>query len=351
MSTPRRTERPPRSERHPVAFAERNKVTIAISGLIVFGLLFFVTFNADAMPVIGGGAKHQAYFAEAGGLKTGNEVRVAGVKVGKVTGIELRGARVLVTFRAKDVELGNQTTAAVKVKTTLGQKFLAVDPLGPGELNAAIPVSRTTTPYDVNEAFSDLSDTIGQIDTPQLEQSLEVLSDTFRNTPKSVRGAVSGLTDLSRVISKRDQDLQKLLSATRDVSGTLKDRNAEFAKLFQDGSSLLDELAARRQTVQALLSGTERLGIQLKGLVRDNEDRIRPALAKLDEVAAILQRNQDNLESSLRRLGPYYRTLSSATGNGPYIDAYICGLFTGQNRPQLENDVKRNCSPKKGGGQ
>jgi phospholipid/cholesterol/gamma-HCH transport system substrate-binding protein len=334
----------------PTAFGERNRAVIAVVGLTVMAVLFLLAFNAQALPVIGGGATHQARFAEAGGLKPGNEVRVAGVKVGEVTGLELDRGTVLVTFRAKGVRIGQQSRAAIKVKTTLGQKFLAVDPLGADEIDGPIPLRRTSTPYDVNAAFSDLSDTIGEIDTDQLETSLDVLSDTFEDTPKAVRESVSGLTDLSRVIAKRDDELARLLKATREVSGTLKGRNAEFARLLQDGSALLDELAARRQTVQALLDGTQRLGTQLTGLVRDNEEQLRPALARLDEVSRILQANQGKLEDSLRRLAPYYRTLASATGNGPWIDSYICGLFDASGSPELRNDVERDCAPRKGGG-
>ncbi|KQP78331.1 ABC transporter substrate-binding protein [Aeromicrobium sp. Leaf289] len=340
-----------KAPRFPTAFAERNRVVIAVVGLLTMAIGFLLAFNAQALPIIGGGSTYQAQFAEAGGLKPGNEVRVAGVKVGEVTGLELDGDTVVVTFRAKDVRVGPQSRAAIKVKTTLGQKFLAVDPLGAGEIDGPIPLQRTSTPYDVNAAFSDLSDTIGEIDTAQLETSLDVLSDTFEDTPKAVRESVAGLTDLSRVVAKRDDELAALLASTREVSGTLKDRNAEFAKLLQDGSSLLEELASRRETVQALLDGTERLGTQLTGLVRDNEEQLRPALAKLDDVAEILQANQSKLEASLRRLGPYYRTLASATGNGPWVDAYICGLFDASGAPELRNDVARDCAPKKGGGQ
>lgn len=336
--------------RFPRSFAERNKAVTAVIGLVTMALLFFVAFNAEAMPVIGGGEEYQAQFAEAGGLKEGNEVRVAGVKVGKVTEIRLDGATVVVGFRAKDVDLGDQTTAAIKVKTTLGQKFLAIDPLGSGKLDGPIPVSRTTTPYDVNAAFSDLSESVDEIDLNQVERSLRLLSDTFEDTPASVRAAVQGLTDLSRTISSRDTELAELLAATREVSGTLRARNGEFAALITDGSALLGELEQRRQTVRAMLDGTSRLAVQLEGLVADNQAQLRPALARLDQVAAILQRNQRNLEAALKKLGPYYRMLASATGNGRWVDSYVCGLFDRNNAPLLENDVARNCDPKQGGG-
>ncbi|WP_254450664.1 MCE family protein [Aeromicrobium stalagmiti] len=336
--------------KYPTAFAERNKIVIAVVGIVSMVVIFALTFNAASLPIIGGGHVYTAKFAEAGGLKEGNEVRVAGVKVGKVTDISLDGATVEVKFRAKGARLGDQTSASVKVKTMLGQKFLALVPAGRAELADAIPVDRTTTPYDVNEAFSDLSDTVGEIDTTQLEASFDALSDAFRDTPESVRTMVSGLTDLSRTISSRDEELAKLFEATKSVSGTLKDRNAEFAKIITDGSSLLDELGQRRETVAAMLDGTARLGTQLQGLVKDNEKQLRPALEKLDDVARILQENQDNLDSALKKLGPYYRVVTSALGNGRWVDSYICGLFTDETRPQLENDVERNCTPSKGGG-
>ena len=335
---------------YPTAFAERNKIVIAVVGLLALALIFMITFNAAALPIIGGGKVYSAQFKEAGGLKEGNEVRVAGVKVGKVTDISLDGTVVTVKFRAKVDRMGDQTSAAVKVKTMLGQKFLAVDPLGSKQLSGPIPIDRTTTPYDVNEAFSDLSDSLETIDTDQLEASFTALSDAFRNTPDSVRTMVTGLTDLSRTISSRDDELTQLLASTNTVSKTLKDRNAEFAKIVTDGSSLLDELEQRRDTVSRMLDGTSRLGIQLRGLVKDNEKALKPALAKLDDVSRILQDNQDNLDAALKRLGPYYRVLTSAMGNGTWIDSYVCGLFGPDKRPLLENDVARNCSPAKGGG-
>ena len=337
-------------KKYPKAFAERNKAAIAVLGLLAMFVVFGLTFYAQSLPIIGSGAVQTAQFAEAGGLKPGNEVRVAGVKVGKVTDVSLSGTIVLVKFRIKGVELGDQTTASVAVKTMLGQKFLAIDPQGSGKLAGAITVAHTTTPYDVNAALSDLTTTVEDINTRQLEKSFEVLSDTFRDTPKSVQIMVKGLTDLSKTVSSRDKELASLFKSTRGVTGTLKDRNAEFAKIIIDGDSLLTELQHRRDTVKAMLTGTARLGTQLQGLVKDNQDQLKPALDKLDQVSASLQRNQDNLNKALKQLGPYYRVLAAATGNGRWVDSYICGLFDSKNAPQLENNVERNCQPAKGGG-
>ncbi|WP_122818715.1 MCE family protein [Nocardioides pantholopis] len=331
--------------RYRTAFAERNKVVLALVGLTAMGLIFAAAFNAAALPVIGGGETHTARFAEAGGLRSGNEVRIAGVKVGEVEDVSLERGVVEVRFRVEDVELGDQTRAAVKVKTMLGRKYLALEPGGRGELDGPIPLENTTTPYDVNAAFSDLSETVTEIDTDQLAESFTALSEAFEDTPESVRGMVSGLTALSRTISSRDTELAALLDSTTEVTGTLQERNEEFAKIITDGSTLLAELERRRDAVGQMLDGTARLGTQLTGLVRDNEKQLAPALARLDRVTAILQRNQDHLEDALRQLGPYYRVLASATGSGRWVDTYVCGLFDAAGAPVLDNDVARDCQP------
>lgn len=339
----------PRSE-FPRSFAERDRVVIAVVGIVVLTVVAVLTFNAAALPVVGGGERHTVELREAGGLRPGNEVRVAGVKVGEVTDVSLDGAVVEVDFRVAGVRLGDRTRAAVKVKTLLGQKFLAIEPAGRGALRGAIPASRTTVPYDVTQAFSDLSDNVGAIDTEQLEASFEALTTAFEDTPESVREMVDGLTSLSLTVSTRDEELAGLLEASSDVTATVADRSAEVEGIVTAGSALLDELERRRETVGAMLSGTARLGTQLRGLVADNEATLRPALARLDEVSEVLRRNQDHLDRALALLGPYYRTVTSALGNGRWIDVYACGLFDesqGFLRPELRADVTRNCDPRR----
>jgi phospholipid/cholesterol/gamma-HCH transport system substrate-binding protein len=331
--------------RFPLAFAERNRVLLAVVTLTAMGIIFYGAVNMSSLPVIGGGKVYRAIFAETSGLHSGDQVRVAGVRVGEVTGVKLDGNQVIVSFRAKGVHLKDQTTAAIKVKTMLGNKFLSVDPLGSGTLKGPIPLARTTVPYDVNAAVSDFSSNLSGIDTQQMEASFDALSAAFKNTPASVQKMVGGLTDLSRTISSRDDELADLFKATQGVTGTMAGRNAELAKMINNGSELLGELQRRRDSVHALFAGTANLGAQLRGLVKDNDETLTPALDKLDRVTAILNRNQQNLNKALAELGPYYRVLASATGNGPWADAYLCGLFDQDNTPVLENDVLRNCYP------
>ena len=231
------------------------------------------------MPLVGG-TVYKAHFSEAAGLRADNEVRVAGVKVGTVSDVELEGDHVTVSFRVKDAWIGDDTSAAIKVKTLLGQKFLALDPRGGEELppSKPIPLQRTLAPYDVVEAFSDMSDTLGEINDEQLAESFRTMSETFAGTPDEVRGALDGLSALSQTIASRDQELQQLLENTSKVSKTVADRNAEFEKLLADGNLLLQEVKARRDSISSLLDGTRELSAQLSGLVDENAAQLGPTL-------------------------------------------------------------------------
>ncbi|MBB4686497.1 MCE family protein [Amycolatopsis jiangsuensis] len=310
------------------SFQKRNPIPIALVGLAVLVLGMIAALNSEDLPVIGGGTTYSAEFAEAAGLTTDNDVRVAGVKVGEVSDIELDGASVKVSFKVKGAWLGNKTTAAIKIKTLLGQKYLSLDPQGAGDLSPGnpIPRDRTMSPYDVLDAFRGLSQTVDNIDTDQLAQSFDAISQTFANTPQDVKGTLSGLSKLSDTIAKRDSQLSTLLANTRQVSQTLVDRDAEVQKLITDGNKLLDEISKREQAIHALLQGARDLGTQLQGLVDDNDKQLDPVLTQLDQLTSMLQRNQDSLAQGLAKFAPFIRTFNNTIGTGHWFDNYICGL-------------------------
>lgn len=311
------------------SFSSRNPVPIAVVGLVVLVLGVVVALNADDLPIIGAGTTYSADFTEAAGLEDGDEVRIAGVKVGKVTGVALDGAQVKVSFKVSGAWLGDRTQAAIKIKTLLGQKYLSLDPIGDAALDPAttIPQERTVAPYDVLDAFRDLSSTVNEIDTQQLSKSFETLSQTLSGTPDDVKGALSGLAQLSDTIAKRDSQLSQLLANTRQVSQTLADRDAELARLLTDGNQLLDEIADREQAISTLLSGAQELSKQLRGLINDNDAQLGPVLTALDQLTSMLQRNQDSLAEGIKRFAPYVRMFTNTVGNGHWLDNYVCGLI------------------------
>jgi phospholipid/cholesterol/gamma-HCH transport system substrate-binding protein len=329
------------------SFNERNPVTVGVVGLVVTALLALGAFYWNKLPLINSSQSYSADFSEAAGLQSGDDVRVAGVTVGSVDGVSLEGTHVRVDFQVSDTWIGDQSTAAIKIQTLLGQKYLAIDPLGDAALSAstAIPLARTTSPFDVTTALEGLGQRLGSIDTTQLGQSFTTLADAFRNTPAAVRTSLHGLSALSQTIAKRDQSLSLLVKNTRQLTGVIAGDDPQIGRLLRDGNLLLQELRSRSAAITALLHGTHQLATQLVGLVHDNNATIGPALTQLNRVTTILQNNQGNLDNALRLLGPYYSMLDDAVGNGPWLDTYLCGLFTLRGVPQLDANADRNCAP------
>ncbi len=307
-------------------FHERNPVIIGIAGLAVIAALIMAAFRAEQLPLIGGGEVYYAAFSEAGGLELGDEVRVAGVRVGQVEEIRLDGDRVVVGFRVdKGTSFGKDSGASIRIKTLLGSMYIALEPDGSGQLEAGstIPVDRTSSPYDVVEAFSGLSNTVQRIDTDQLAEAFHTLADVGEKTPEEVRSSLEGLSRLSRVVASRDAQLNRLLVNLEDVSTVIADRNQELVTLFRDGDKLFRALTARRQAVHDLLVASRQLSGQLSGLIADTREDLTPALRRLDTVVDVLEGNQDNLDRSLRMMAPFYRVFANTLGTGPWFDTYI----------------------------
>jgi phospholipid/cholesterol/gamma-HCH transport system substrate-binding protein len=374
---------------------QRNPVLVGIVGLVVLAVIASGAFFWPRLPGVAG-TTYTAYFTEAAGLKTGDEVRVAGVRVGEVTAVGLarvtgqdakaggdatgrdteaggdatgRDATaggdapgpdataqrvvVRVRFQVKDAWVGDASTVAIKIRTLLGAKYLSVDPLGTGRQDPAepIPTDRTASPFDVTQAFEQLSETVSAIDTEQLAASFRAVAETFRNTPPEVSAALDGLSRLSRTISSRDAQLARLVRSTRQVSDQLQAENSHLAALLRDGNLLLAEVQRRRDAISSLLTGTRQLAEQLTGLVADNRRQLAPALAQLDRVTEVLERNQANLNQALALAGPYYRLVGNTIGNGRWFDAYLCGLVPKNYLPEGTPPDTGCMPPRQGGGE
>lgn len=311
-----------------IPFRERNPVPIGLASFAIIILLVVLALNLGDIPFLGGGKKHSAAFAEAAGLRSGEEVRIAGVKVGKVTGLKLDGDHVKVSFQVDNgVRLGELTRAEIKIKTVLGAHYVALDPRGPGRLRREIPVTRTATPYEVVPAISDLSKRFSQIDYQQVAKSFDVLSDTFKNSPDEIRASLKGLRRLSDTIASRDTELHQLAGRAKNVSGLLAARNQDFIKLVEDGDKILQAVRARRDVIHQLLVNTVVLSQQVNALIAENEAELKPMLANLQRTNKILLRNQNALDRIIQLYAPFARQFTDATGSGRWFDAYIQNLL------------------------
>jgi phospholipid/cholesterol/gamma-HCH transport system substrate-binding protein len=311
--------------------AERNRFAVGLVGIAVLVAAVIAAFSYDKIPVIKGTSDYSAYFAEAGGIKSGSDVRVSGMSVGRVSDVKLDGTKVLVDFTVRNgVELGDRTEAAIKAETVLGTKMLEITPRGDGELAGTIPLERTKSPYDLPTALGDLTTTISGLDTTQLSQSLTTLADTFSETPPELRTALEGVARFSDTLNSRDAQLRNLLADANTVTAVLGKRSDQIAKLVVDANLLLGEVLTQRQSVDALMNNLTSVSHQISGLVADNRTQLKPALDKLNGVLEILDNRKKELQRTLYLLRRYAMSFGEVLGAGPFFKASLVNLAPGQ---------------------
>lgn len=309
-----------------MAKPEKDPLRTGVLGVFIVTCLVLISFGYTGLPFYPQGKNYSAFFGDAGGITPGSDVRVAGIKVGKVGDVELAGTSAKVNFTVdRQIVVGDQSLASIKTDTVLGQKSLWVTPKGTKEATV-IPLGRTTTPYTINTALQDLGQNTSELDKPQMEQALKVLTDTLHDATPQLRGALDGVASLSRSLNKRDQALEQLLGHAKKVSDTLAQRADQVNKLVVDGNQLFAALDERRQSISTLISGIRGVSQQLSGFVADNKREFGPALKQLNLVMDELLKRKEHISEALKRLPGYATALGEVVGNGPGFNINLYGL-------------------------
>lgn len=313
------------------SFSERNPFVIGAIGASITVGLVLLSLNYQRIPIFNQNREYSAYFAEAGGLTPSAAVQVSGFKVGSVESIALDGPRVLVSFSLdKSIHIGDRTEAAIKTKSLLGAKILEVTPRGDDDLSQPISLDRTRSPYQLPDALGDLTTAISGLDTDQLSTSLNVLSQTFADTPPALKAAVQGIGRFSDTLDKRDAELRKLLENANKVSGVLSERSDQVVQLLHDTNALLAQLQSQSSALDQISVSISTVTQQLKGFIGENRDTLKPALDKLNGALTLVDNHKEELQKAIKGLVRYATGLGESVSSGPFFNAYISNLLPGQ---------------------
>ena len=313
------------------SFSERNPLIVGTVGIVAVAGLVLAALNYQRLPFVNQGTSASAYFADAGGLRTGNGVEVSGYPVGKVSSIELDGPGVLIKFNVgKNIRLGDRTEVRIKTKGLLGSKILDVIPRGDGQLNGPIPIERTTSPYQLPDALGDLATTISGLDTNQLSGSLAMLAQTFANTPPDLKDAVQGVARLAQTLDERDAQVRRLLDNAAKATGVLAKRTDQIVSLVRDTNALLAQLRTQSAALDHIWTNISAVSRQLKGFIAENRQQLRPALDKLNGVLAIVEKRKERVQQAIPLINNYVMSLGESVSSGPFFKAYVVNLLPGQ---------------------
>lgn len=320
--------------------ARRSDAKILRMGAISLVLLLLVmaaSFNLQKFPGFRGTTYH-AELTDASGLRTGSEVQVAGIRVGRVNDLKIGPERVIADFDVKNATLGRSSRASVEVKSLLGEKFLNITPEGSGSLpgGSTIPLARTDVTFDIVGTLGTLTTQTEETNKENLTKALNALAETIDAAAPEVKSSFTGLSRLSNTIATRDQEIEQLLNRSRNVTQLLDERKGDLVQLLDRADLVLLELQRRKETIHSLLVNANKLAVQLEGTVKDNQEQLRPTLDKLENVLKFLHAREDQIETLIRNYGPYVNILGNIIGTGPWFDAYvpnILGVFTGEFTP------------------
>jgi len=310
-----------------------NLIKAGVMGVVLIVLVISVGLQPEKLIQWATSVRYQALFTEAGGIAVGNDVTMSGIKIGSVTDVSLENGDALVKFTtAGKYPVGSQTTAHIRTGSLLGERVLTLESAGSGTLsqNDVIPTSRTSSPYSLTDAVSDLTINTAGTDTGQLNQSLDTLSATIDQLAPQLGPTFDGLSRLSKSINGRNEDLAALLKSASEVSVVLGERSTQLNSLILNANDLLGVLDERRGAIVDLLASTTAVSQQLTGLVADNEAQLAPTLERLNAVTEVLEKNRDNISSSLPNIKKFMLSQAETLANGPYYNAFVPNLNPAQ---------------------
>jgi len=316
-----RTRYPQTARKTPLE--ERNKFLLGTIALIALAAMVAALLGFKAASV---GYKHyKAQLAQAAALVVGNAVTVAGIPVGEVTDMKLRGDYVEATFRVRnDVKLGNQSRATVNILTILGSRYLSLEPAGSGSLpHNTFDLAHTKVPYDLQQLLTDATGTYEQMDFTNFGQSLTVLGKQLKGLPPLIPATLDNVQRLSNVIGTRRAQIGELLKATQTVSTTLRSQQASVGSLMRQGNALLGDFVVRRAAFHAMLESLTNLVHTLGDIIITDRAELEATLRNIRTLSDMLAQHDDLLRSTLQSAPVALRSLANATGTGNAADLNV----------------------------
>lgn len=305
-----------------------NRVRMGLMGIVIVVLAVGVGQSLSSIPMLFATPVYYAQFADTGGLAEGDDVQIAGVDVGQVKSIEIEGDKVLIGYTTGAVNVGTDSRVAIRTDTILGRKNMSIEPRGSQRLrpNGVIPLGQTTTPYQLYDAFGDLSNTASGFDIPMLKRSLNVLSETIDQTYPQLSGALEGVERFSDTIGKRDEQIRQLLASANKVAGVLGNRSQQINDLVVNIQTLTSAINERGQAIDALLANVGSFSEQIKGFVDENPN-VNRVLEQLRVISDILVERKFDLVDVLTNISSIATGLGEALSSGPYFKVMLVNLL------------------------
>lgn len=301
---------------------------------------------------------YSAVFEDSSGLRSGDPVRIAGIRVGTVGAVSLRDDHsVAVTFDAnRDLVLTTGTTAAVRYLNLVGDRYLALGE-GPGSTQiltsgAEIPVEQTDPALDLDLLLGGFKPVIDSVDPTEVNALTSSLLQILQGQEGTVDSLLTRTSSFTNELAANSEIVESLIDNLERVMTTLSDSGDDFTATVDRLEQLVGQLSAERDPIGAAVEALDAGTASMTDLLTQARPPLAGTVDELARLAPLLDDDKQRLDSALERAPENFRKLVRVGAYGNFIQYYICAISvrvtdeTGETvqLPWIEQDTGR-CAP------
>jgi phospholipid/cholesterol/gamma-HCH transport system substrate-binding protein len=287
------------------SFLERNQLIIGI----IFALLVLAG-SAGALLLSSGFFKNTytltASFTDAAGLKANDDIRVAGLKAGKVDSVQIINGHVDVAMKLNsDVKLPVDSRAEITVETLLGKKTITLYYGDSKDLYAegdTIPLNKTSTPVEIRQLTDTSVNLLKKSDANALETFMEEITKITQGKRNEVTDLLTGLTRVTAAIDDRRTQLGRLIDSLRTIGKTFADKDNTLLSVLDNYNVILANLQSHTADLSRLLHTTDSASHETANLVSRNRSTLDSVLNSLHSTLKVVDKHQLDLAASISYL-------------------------------------------------
>ncbi|UFN43660.1 MCE family protein [Nocardioides okcheonensis] len=302
-------------------------------------LLVFVLVTSLATGVLvvtignlgfGSSREYRAEFTDATGVTKGDDVRVAGVRVGTVGDVEIVDrSRALVTF---DVDEGTQvnggTFASIRYRNLVGQRYISltqeVGDTARLPAGSTIPLSRTRPALDLTVLFNGFKPLFQALSPEDVNQLSFELIQVFQGEGGTLEGLLAHTASVTSTLADRDQVIGDLIDNLSLVLDHVADRDQQLTRLIQSFRTLVGGLKRDRNAILGSLEDVSALSVETASLVDGIREPLVRDIEQLRAVAGNIDENKAELDRALQVLPIKLNKIGRTAIYGSFFNFYLC---------------------------
>jgi phospholipid/cholesterol/gamma-HCH transport system substrate-binding protein len=319
------------------------KTTGDLVRLLVF---IVVTTLATSLLVVmvgnltfGESKSYKAEFVDATGVVTGDDVRVAGVKVGSVTDVEIVDrTRALVSFDVDaDVPVTLATNAAIRYRNLVGQRYISltqqVGDTTPLEEDAVIDVRNTSPALDLTVLFNGFKPLFQALSPDDLNQLSFEIVQVFQGEGGTLESLLASTASVTQTLADRDEVITDLIVNLDDVLDRIGERDEELSDLIVTFKRLVRGLKQDRRPILDSLEQISALSEETASLVTGIRKPFTNDIKQLRRLTDNINRNKGELDRALQVLPIKLEKVGRTAIYGSYFNFFLCSFKGRVNLP------------------